>query len=893
MSNSRIEAVCQNRLRSRSSVQTLVRSHNIKSKMASIANSTCKDSVTDEAARSNWIVGYETGEEGSTATRLEKILWGLRNLTMVGDNAWENYIRGSAAIMQDAIAEDGLAKVQPELYSQEKALAEVEEAWLAVGEEARDPAAPDWPGQEVAAAYGSSLASIERLLDHMSNIATRAQPQQDYRNGSTAVGQAGGGPCALKRSLEAHGITSLTRLRGGGGTGDRRREDEFRRGTGSAGKRRMVGEPEAERKRQRRSPHEQEADYFRSATQGAEEWCRVTEEIAATKEGAGGPSSEGNETAGGARPDSSGPAALRATVYGGPSSSIARVLLAHDVTPGDCLLQTFVGSTPGHRWRSRECECRTAALASAPAEQLQPKPCTSQDGHRWLVDCRYEPPRCGAVWCGQVGCDVTIRCDCADPHIQGARDVQRRGLTEAAIERGLVEDSRRGTKKDDGESVQRRGVEAKGEDEEDTGGWDKVEDTFMEDPRWEDYIKAVKCGDNPTLTWRQYVLAQRVSAGLAGLLALGYRRQLPVVTEQSPTPSPPPAPPAPHPPPGTAHDDTFVEGPRWEDYVKAVKCGDNPTLTWRQYVLAQRVSAGLATLLALGFRRPQQLPVTTEQLLTRSPPPAPPAPHPPPLPTPPPPALALPPPAPQPLPPSLTEALSDGESSEAQERREHLRDMALLNFEAEERRLRQRERHRRAEEESYARMKRWEDNRGEAAERVPLLPKELWAMISTMERRERGQLEAWRRWADAKLMQLVVEWFRMGGQHDSRWLGSLVGEVEGSAYRMALRFTPWCRAILQPGAVNDPLLHMGRDHAPADFVNVYVHVLSMMNYLGFHDVMARLQRIMRLLMRCIHPDSGVPKYVPGPDDDEHDWEEDAPEPGQQPPCPQKSYTARA
>ena len=61
-------------------------------------------------------------------------------------------------------------------------------------------------------------------------------------------------------------------------------------------------------------------------------------------------------------------------------------------------------------------------------------------------------------------------------------------------------------------------------------------------------------------------------------------------------------------------------------------------------------------------------------------------------------------------------------------------------------------------------MKRWEDNRGEAAERVPLLPKELWAMISTMERRERGQLEAWRRWADAKLMQLVVEWFRMGAQ---------------------------------------------------------------------------------------------------------------------------------
>ena len=195
--------------------------------------------------------------------------------------------------MQDAIAEDALAKVPPELYSQEdNALAEVEEAWLAVGEEARDPEAPDWPGQEVAAANGGSLAAIKQLLDHMSNLTTKAQPQQDYHNGSTAVGQAGGGPCALKRSLETHGITSVTRLRGGGGTGDRRQEDKYQRVTGSAGKRRMVWEPEAERKRQRRSPHEQEDDYLQSAPQGTEEWCRVTEEVAATKEGAGEPSSE-------------------------------------------------------------------------------------------------------------------------------------------------------------------------------------------------------------------------------------------------------------------------------------------------------------------------------------------------------------------------------------------------------------------------------------------------------------------------------------------------------------------------------------------------------------------------------------------------------------------------
>ena len=107
---------------------------------------------------------------------------------MVGDNAWNNYIRGSAAIMQDAIAEDVLAEVPSELYSQEdNALAEVEEAWLAVGEEARDPAAPDCPGQEVAVANGGSLEAIEQLLDHMSNLATKAQPQQDQS--TTAMGQ--------------------------------------------------------------------------------------------------------------------------------------------------------------------------------------------------------------------------------------------------------------------------------------------------------------------------------------------------------------------------------------------------------------------------------------------------------------------------------------------------------------------------------------------------------------------------------------------------------------------------------------------------------------------------------------------------------------------------------
>ena len=36
-------------------------------------------------------------------------------------------------------------------------------------------------------------------------------------------------------------------------------------------------------------------------------------------------------------------------------------------------------------------------------------------------------------------------------------------------------------------------------------GWGNVAKTFGEDPRWTDYITEVRCGDNPNLTWEQYV----------------------------------------------------------------------------------------------------------------------------------------------------------------------------------------------------------------------------------------------------------------------------------------------------------------------------------------------------------------------------------------------------
>jgi hypothetical protein len=87
---------------------------------------------------------------------------------------------------------------------------------------------------------------------------------------------------------------------------------------------------------------------------------------------------------------------------------------------------------------------------------------------------------------------------------------------------------------------------------------------------------------------------------------------------------------------------------------------------------------------------------------------------------------------------------------------------------------------------------------------------------------------------------------------------------------------------------------LGLGEVPTNFVNVYLHMLSMMKYLGFHNVIERLQRILKLLAQCLRPESGMPKWIPGPpdsDDEEDDWEDDAPEPGPEPPQPQKAFVA--
>ena len=89
--------------------------------------------------------------------------------------------------------------------------------------------------------------------------------------------------------------------------------------------------------------------------------------------------------------------------------------------------------------------------------------------------------------------------------------------------------------------------------------------------------------------------------------------------------------------------------------------------------------------------------------------------------------------------------------------------------EEEELQKRMQRRQRKVEEDNFRAMAmRWENNRGEAVTSVPLLPPDLWAHILQHGREERAQLEDWVAWANATLFQLVVVWFRTGGQRDSK-----------------------------------------------------------------------------------------------------------------------------
>jgi hypothetical protein len=41
--------------------------------------------------------------------------------------------------------------------------------------------------------------------------------------------------------------------------------------------------------------------------------------------------------------------------------------------------------------------------------------CASPQGHDWVDDCAYAPPRCLAAWCTQVSCGAHLRCACVVP----------------------------------------------------------------------------------------------------------------------------------------------------------------------------------------------------------------------------------------------------------------------------------------------------------------------------------------------------------------------------------------------------------------------------------------------------------------------------------------------
>ena len=195
---------------------SLARSHKIKS-MVAIKNSTITHNEADEAARIDqhlWIVGYETKREGCAVSRLKKILRGLNNLSMVGDDAWNNYIQDAATIMHAAIVRGRAGQVPSWLYHPEdNALAKVEEAWLAVGEKARDPSVPKWRGQEVAVTDDSSLAAVEQLLSNTGGLITKVTTAMGQPQGGNRSGSGGWRPCALK---QAGRRTGSHRRRGSG-----------------------------------------------------------------------------------------------------------------------------------------------------------------------------------------------------------------------------------------------------------------------------------------------------------------------------------------------------------------------------------------------------------------------------------------------------------------------------------------------------------------------------------------------------------------------------------------------------------------------------------------------------------------------------------------------------
>ena len=117
--------------------------------MLSFTNSADTYDGADREARRNhdlWFTGYNTSVESSPVFRMKQVIGELFSLTSAGDDAWTTYGRVMSLVMHAALTGDGLDAVPFLLNSpKDTALARIlEEAVLAVDENARDLTMPEW-----------------------------------------------------------------------------------------------------------------------------------------------------------------------------------------------------------------------------------------------------------------------------------------------------------------------------------------------------------------------------------------------------------------------------------------------------------------------------------------------------------------------------------------------------------------------------------------------------------------------------------------------------------------------------------------------------------------------------------------------------------------------------
>ena len=93
-----------------------------------------------------WLLGYGSCVAGSPLARMKEVIGDLLCPTMAGDDAYMTYGRGLSVVLHAAIPGDGLDQVPFLLNSpKDTALARIlEEAVMAVDEEARDMTMPEW-----------------------------------------------------------------------------------------------------------------------------------------------------------------------------------------------------------------------------------------------------------------------------------------------------------------------------------------------------------------------------------------------------------------------------------------------------------------------------------------------------------------------------------------------------------------------------------------------------------------------------------------------------------------------------------------------------------------------------------------------------------------------------